>query len=102
MNVRSSPTLTELANARYDEGMRRGLGVLFRAICATKNEACCYVWIPKDREEAIGHLMPASGELKMSVVVGDSRIFAVPVRNQFYWKLLKLLGNKPWPTELDL
>ena len=42
----------EYAAARYSEGVDRGLGILLRAICATRTGTFAAVFVPEDREDA--------------------------------------------------
>ena len=36
------------AEARYEAGREKGLGVSLRAVCKVGESTACYVWVPKD------------------------------------------------------
>ena len=84
----------DLARESYELGMSQKRGVLFSTLCELTDATCCFVWFPKDREEAERYLMPADGSLKMSVRTESPRIRGKIVENSLRWKLLQMAYGK--------
>lgn len=77
------------AQKEYAAGIASSLGVEFCTLCDLNSSSCCYVWFPRDREEAQRTMMPADGSLKMSALNDHSNIRSRGIRNWFVWELLK-------------
>jgi len=84
----------DLARESYESGMAQNRGVLFSTVCEMKDATCCFVWFPKDQDEAERYLMPADGSLKMSVRTDSPRIRGKIVKNSLRWKLLQMAYRK--------
>jgi hypothetical protein len=41
-----------LAQALYEHGRRRGLGLRIETLCLLNSHPCCYIWLPKTEEDA--------------------------------------------------
>jgi hypothetical protein len=81
---RGTETL-QYANARYVEGLRRNLGILFEVICATEKETFAAVFIPEDEIDAQYRLMGRG--LKISCPV--KRYATSATTTLFRWSLLR-------------
>ncbi len=89
------------AQADYQKGIERGLGVELCVICWIGECACSHVYIPENEREAELHLTPSG--LKMSYPTGgtpagepsrrDERCQGIPVRNRVKWMLLRRKGS---------
>jgi len=91
------PIPTEnLAQARetYESGMAQKRGVLFSSLCELEEATCCFVWFPKDRDEAARYLMPADGSLKMSALIDLARVPGRVIRNSLAWRIVRLRHGK--------
>jgi hypothetical protein len=87
-------TNVDLARETYEKGMVQKRGVLFSTLCELESATCCFVWFPKDADEAERNLMPADGSLKMSVRTDAPRVQGKAVRNPLRWKLLQKAYGK--------
>src|SRR5689334_5192949 len=76
------------ARQTYEAGRASRLGVEFCTLCELNGAACCFVWFPRNREEATRMMMTADGSLKMSALNDSSRGKGKSVRNRFVWKFL--------------
>jgi hypothetical protein len=85
-----------LARARetYESGITQQRGVLFSSLCELEEATCCFVWFPKDRDEAARYLMPADGSLKMSALIDLARVPGRVIRTSLAWKILQLRHGK--------
>jgi hypothetical protein len=77
----------------YEAGIASTLGVEFRTLCVLNDATCCYVWCPRDQNEAQRMMMPADGSLKMSSLSNHSKIKSKGVRNWLVWKGLKWMNR---------
>jgi len=77
------------AEARYEAGREKGLGVSLRAVCKVGDSTACYVWVPKDKTDAEYAMQPRS--LKCAVPV--PLISASVVRSSVYWHLRRALNG---------
>ena len=68
VNATESGVLATDAEALYEEGRRRGLGVRFNAIGEAGGVTYAYVWVPEDEGEADAMMM--TGGLRCSVSTG--------------------------------
>ena len=75
----------EYAAARYSEGVDRGLGILLRAICATRTGTFAAVFVPEDREDALYHLLGPL--LRVSCPV--ERYSTTAIENPLHWRWLR-------------
>jgi len=75
---------TSHAALRYEQGIRRNLGILLEAICASESETFAWVFIPEDDQDAQHHLMGHG--LKLSCPV--EKHHASAISNRFKWLLL--------------
>ena len=75
---------TRFAALRYSEGLKRNLGVILRAICATEAETFASVFVPEDDTDRQYHLMGRG--LKLSCPV--ERHSTSTVRNPLKWRVL--------------
>src|ERR687883_1752047 len=41
-----------LVESLYERGLRRDLGIRLNVLCLLGSKPCCYIWLPKDREDA--------------------------------------------------
>ena len=73
----------------YELGTAANLGVKLSSFCDFGKFSYCFVWHPRDKDEAQRALMPADGGLKLSVTNGSSRPIARRVSNRILWWLLK-------------
>jgi hypothetical protein len=94
--IRLSVPESNVAAARkeYEAGITSTLGVEFRSLCELNGATCCFVWFPRDREEAQRMMMPADGSLKMSAQSDHSHIRSKGIRNGLVWELLKRQHGK--------
>jgi hypothetical protein len=72
----------------FEEGMRRGRGVLLSTLCGMAEQTCCYIWVPRNEQDAMEHLMPPG--VKFSLLTESSRRQGVAVTNRFRWVWMKL------------
>ena len=84
---RSNPHANEeRVNRAFDAGLRRGLGVLLAALCVTTDATCCYLWAPRDEDEAMRHLLPRGPKFSVPADRGrKGTVVASPVK----WLLLR-------------
>jgi hypothetical protein len=82
------------ARKEYEAGIASTLGVEFRTLCGLHGATCCFVWFPRDREEAQRMMLPADGGLKMSAKSDLANITSRGVRNWLVWELLKRRHGK--------
>lgn len=59
-----------LVEAKYEEGVERGLGVSLQVFCWLDGRPLCYIWLPEDQVDADYRML--SG-LKMSVPADPTR-----------------------------
>ena len=76
------------AEARYEAGRERGLGVSLRAVCKVGAATACYVWVPKDETDASYAMQPRSLKCQVPVPL----ISASVVRSSIYWRLRRALN----------
>jgi hypothetical protein len=82
------------ARKQYEAGIASTLGVEFHSLCELNGATCCYVWFPRDREEARRMMMPADGGLKMSALSDHSYLKSKGIQNWVVWGLLKRRHGK--------
>ncbi|HEY6307005.1 MAG TPA: hypothetical protein VI488_11175 [Candidatus Angelobacter sp.] len=80
------------AQAEFERGMKKQMGVLFSTLSHMDAATCRYTWVPADEEEAHRHLMPRA--VKFSANTGDSRFLGKDVRNRLRWLWLQLKHRK--------
>ena len=88
------PAREEMAKRTYEAGMDKGMGVLFEMLCQTDGVSYCFVWSPKDADEAERMLMPADGGLKMSTRMQRPEVEVRAVRNRLLWRVLDFLPGR--------
>jgi hypothetical protein len=81
-----------LVQHAFQDGMRYPRGVLLSCLCDLDTESCCYIWVPRDDQEAIEHLM--AGGVKYSVPAESSRRRGVAVTSGLKWFWLKIKYRK--------
>ncbi len=93
--IRTSDAEGNAAAARkeYEAGIASTLGVEFHTLCVLNDATCCYVWYPRDQNEAQRMMMPSDGSLKMSSLSNHSKIRSKGVRNWLVWKALKWMNR---------
>lgn len=79
---------TALVEEQYATGIERGFGVHVNVYCFVGNQALCYIWLPRDAQDADYRML--SG-LKFSVPTEVERRPAIHVRSWFRWKWLCFL-----------
>jgi hypothetical protein len=75
----------------YQRGLMRDLGIRLEVLCLLGARPCCYIWLPKDREDAGYALLLMS---KFIVSVPTELAHARPVKNRLAWAAYKLLDEK--------
>src|SRR5215468_1754351 len=86
------------ARARYEEGLRRNLGILLEVVCATEKETFAGVFIPSDPIDAQHRLMGRG--LKISCPV--QRYPTSITNNALRWSLLQWrYGNQSKMLEVN-
>lgn len=73
-------TNAALARQYYEEGRRGGLGVTLEVLCRIANRSVCFVWWPKNAQEASYAMQ---GPLKLKVPMEPT--YAIPVRGRWLW-----------------
>ena len=77
----------ELAARRaFEKGIEQGRGVLFKAVFEVQGSSLCYVWVPRNNDEASLALMPAG--VKLSIL--NSNIPVTAIESPFLWLWLKI------------
>jgi hypothetical protein len=76
----------ESAQRLFEFGISEKKGVLFETVCASIDTTFIQAWVPRDDSEAEQYQMPR--DLKMSAVVGASRLPARIVESRWLWWLL--------------
>ncbi|MCH7725979.1 MAG: hypothetical protein IH991_05790 [Planctomycetes bacterium] len=98
--LRNDETLVELL---YDEGLQRGLGIHLNVFCFLEDRPCCYVWLPKDEEDASYRMLLG---LKVSIPADSDRRIVVPVKSRLRWTWLKCCGawksGPHWAADIPL
>jgi len=79
------------AEACFEKGRERGLGVAIRGVCQVEGATACYVWVPKDSTEAEYALQPPSLKLAVPTPLVKARI----VRSALRWRWLRWLNASP-------
>jgi len=75
----------QLVAVKYQEGVRRGLGVALQVYCWVDDRPLCYIWNPKDQMDAEYRML--SG-LKLSVPSDPDSRFVTGVKSGIYWRYL--------------
>jgi hypothetical protein len=89
------PELNAAAARKENEaGITSTLGVEFRTLSERNGATWCFVWFPRDREEARRMMMPADGSLKMSAQTDRSNVRSKGIGNWFVWERLKRLPRE--------
>src|SRR5579872_2159334 len=70
----------------YERGLRHGLGIHLSVFCILAGNPCCYVWLPKDEEDASYRML--SG-LKLSGPPMSDRRKVIAVTSRIRWGWLK-------------
>jgi hypothetical protein len=78
------------AEAMYEDGRRRGLGVSMRAVCRVGSSTACYVWAPKDELSASYAMQPRS----LKCLVPAPLLPAIEVTSAVGWHLLRLVNRR--------
>src|ERR1051326_3088633 len=81
-----------LVQRAFEDGTRYPRGVLLSCLCDFNTASCCYIWVPRDDQEAMEHLM--SGGVKYSVPAESSRRRGVAVTSRLRWFWLKVNTRK--------
>ena len=84
------PENERLAEACYEVGRKRDLGICLHAFCLADSRPCCYVQLPGDDVEAQYMLM---GNLSLKCSVRTRLLQAQPVRNPTVWFAKKWLAR---------
>lgn len=90
--------LDTLAEARYEQGLRRGLGISVEVPFVVGDTPCCYIWLPADSIDADYRM---SNGLKISVAAPIRH--ARSVSSRIAWKLLSCVTRSPmdfWLAEI--
>lgn len=95
---------TMLVERKYQEGLRRGLGMQLGVFCFLGERPCCYIWLPRDQEEAQYRMLNG---LTMNLPAEPERQIVTPVKCRLRWYWLKAIEamesdkSKPnWADEL--
>jgi hypothetical protein len=84
------PVVNErLAKQLYELGRDKGFGVWLQILCVIDKRPCCFVWFPKDEEEA-GYTMMA--DLKLSVPTQPFESHAI--KSAVTWTALHRIGSR--------
>jgi hypothetical protein len=82
----------------FDSAMGRGLGVLLAALCVTTGATCCYLWTPRDEDEAMRHLMPRKPKFSVPAASRNGIVVTNPVKWFWLkWKYRKIQEFKNFP-----
>jgi hypothetical protein len=88
-----------LVESLYERGLRRDLGIRLNVLCLLGSRPCCYIWLPKDREDAGYALL-----LMSRFIIGSpsDMLRARSVKNRLAWRAYKLLDEKfGWRDRAD-
>jgi hypothetical protein len=77
------------AEARYEAGRQKGVGVALRAVCKVGASTACYVWVPKDKTAAEYAMQPWS----LKCQVPAPLISASVVRSPIYWYIRRAING---------
>ena len=81
----------KLVESLYKRGLRRDLGIRLDVLCLLGMRPCCYIWLPKDQEDAAYALLLMS---KFIISAPTEMPHARPVKNRLAWWAYKLLGEQ--------
>jgi hypothetical protein len=85
----------------YNSGQQAGLGINLNVFCIQGRRPYCYIWLPKDEEDASYRMLNG---LKLSVPTGDSRRHAELVSSRIRWSWLKFRERRnrrtKWADEI--
>lgn len=90
VRLRSPHLMWNRAQCAYELGVERKLGLLLQQVCQIPGLSCCYVYLPKNREDAERRLDGAGLRLLFPEQVRRARA----VSNRVYWALLKVTGSR--------
>lgn len=93
-------TNEKLAAALYERGLQRDMGIRLNVLCLLGSRPCCYVWLPKDTEEAASALLLMS---KFIISVPTELPRARTVSSRPAWWAYKLLDERSgWRDRADM
>jgi hypothetical protein len=78
------------AEARYELGRQKGLGVTLHAVCRVGSSTACHVWIPRDNTDAEDHMLPPT----LKCLVNSPLHTAAVVRSVVRWHWLCLINGR--------
>jgi hypothetical protein len=82
---------TLAAEALFEAGRQRGLGVELRAVCQIEDATACCVWVPKNAAEAEQAMLPPTLKLWVPTPLIGARV----VRSRLRWGILRWLNASP-------
>jgi hypothetical protein len=86
-----------MAEALYKRGCAEKKGIRLEVLCLLGARPCCYVWVPRDRDEAERNLLLLSGFI---MSIPEKLLSARGIRNPLAWAWYKWLDRKRGWNEL--
>ena len=80
-----------IAEALYERGCQRGLGIRLEILCLFESRPCCYVWLPKDELEAENSLMLMS---RFIISIPTALPLARGVKNGLLWRICRWIDKQ--------
>jgi hypothetical protein len=80
-----------MVKSLYECGRQQGLGVRLDMLCLLDAKPCCYVWVPKDIDEAGRHLLLLS---KFIMSIPEKLLSARSIGNPLSWAWYKWYDRK--------
>ncbi|MBT6495404.1 MAG: hypothetical protein HOL01_12705 [Planctomycetaceae bacterium] len=76
---------------RYEEGVRRGLGINLHVFCYLNARPLCYIWLPEDETDAEYRMLTG---LKLSAPSEPGRQTVVGIRWKLRWVWLRWMERR--------
>lgn len=86
-----------LAEALYQVGREKGLGLALEVFCFDQDKAYCYVLVPEDEADADALMMT---ELKLTFATSPHRVWKI--RTKELWQILRRWINKRTDVRYEL
>ena len=75
------------AETRFQRATDRGVGISLEAVCKVGDASCCFVYLPRDQDEAQRLMIPQTGvKLSVPTLAAEART----IKNPIAWWYLKL------------
>jgi hypothetical protein len=88
---------SKTAEALYKRGCREKNGIRLEVLCLLGEKPCCYVWVPKDMDEAERNLLLLS---RFIMSIPENLLSARGIRNPLAWTWYKWFDGKRGWNEL--